>query len=88
MVLLLFCLCLSLAGITGLQFFYLAYLDRLDKDQKRRIRELERHCQKLAADLENVEAELEKKVEEQDALDDPVVLDEEDDNEVWADVLE
>jgi hypothetical protein len=39
----LICVALALAGVAGLQFFYLAYLERLNKQQKRRIYELERH---------------------------------------------
>lgn len=83
MVYVLICLALSLAGITGLQFFYLAYLDRLDKDQKRRIRELERHCQILSNQLDVAETSLALKAGSA-AID----LEDEDDNEVWADVLE
>jgi 16S rRNA C1402 (ribose-2'-O) methylase RsmI len=81
----LICLSLSLAGITGLQFFYLAYLDRLDKDQKRRIRELEQHCQHLTNQLHVAEttlAEFEAKSRKK-----LLSIDEEDDNEVWADVI-
>lgn len=85
----LICLCLSLAGVTGLQFLYLAYLDRIDKDQKKRIRNLEMHCQKLSFQLEVAERSLEEKEseEEEETLEEPVLVDE-DDNEVWADVLE
>lgn len=84
MIYILICLSLSLAGITGLQFFYLAYLDRLDKDQKNRIRELERHCRYLSNQLhiaETVIAENSEKDKDEEDL-------ETDDNEVWADVLE
>jgi len=78
----LICLSLSLAGIPGLQFFYLAYLDRLDKDQKKRIRELERHCMVLTNQLQVAEAVVaDKKTDQSESTD-------EDDNEVWADVLE
>ena len=86
MIYVLICLALTLTGITGLQFLYLAYLDRLDKDQKRRIKELETHCQHLSNKLILAEASLaEKTVETAE-----VVLDEadEDEDEVWADVLE
>ena len=85
----LICLCLSLAGVTGLQFLYLAYLDRIDKDQKKRIYELERHCQKLSVQLEIAEKALEEsEAKEEDEETEEVVLVDEDDNEVWADVLE
>ena len=86
MIYILICLALSLAGITGLQFFYLAYLDRLDKDQKNRIRELERHCQYLSNQLhiaETVIAEYDEKTKDK-----RLEPGEEDDNEIWADVLE
>jgi len=86
MIYILICLALSLAGITGLQFFYLSYLDRLDKDQKNRIRELERHCQYLSNQLhiaETVIAENEVR-----STGEQSEIDEEGDNEVWADVLE
>ena len=86
MIYVLICLALTLTGITGLQFLYLAYLDRLDKDQKRRIKELENHCQHLSHQLILAEAALAEKPEEEEG----VLLDErdEDDNEIWADVLE
>ena len=85
MIYILICLALSLAGITGLQFFYLAYLDRLDKDQKNRIRELERHCQHLSNQLHIAETVI---AENDNSKSAGTSLDEEDDNEVWADVLE
>ncbi|MEZ5307428.1 MAG: hypothetical protein R2684_09810 [Pyrinomonadaceae bacterium] len=87
MVIALICLSLSLAGITGLQFFYLAYLDRVDKEQKRRIRELEVHCRNLSDEIYNSRiriAELKNPVSE---LDDEI-LEETEDNEVWADLIE
>ena len=86
MIYILICLALSLAGITGLQFFYLAYLDRLDKDQKNRIKELERHCQYLSNQLHLAETVIAENTEK--AKEDGEILDEGDDNEVWADVLE
>ena len=86
MIYILICLSLSLAGITGLQFFYLAYLDRLDKDLKNRIRELEKHCQYLANQLNQEESQREEKeVKEKNISSD---LGEVDGDEIWADVLE
>lgn len=85
MLYILICLSLSLAGITGLQFFYLAYLDRLDKDQKRRIRELEQHCKLLTNQLQVAETTVaEHAAKEEETL---FEIDEEDDNEIWADVI-
>ena len=86
MIYILICLSLSLAGITGLQFFYLAYLDRLDKDLKNRIRELETHWQYLANQLNQEESQREEKeVKEKNISSD---LGEVDGDEIWADVLE
>jgi hypothetical protein len=86
MIYVLICLSLSLAGITGLQFFYLAYLDRLDKDQKKRIRELERHCNILTNQLDVAETTL--AAQEEQVPKTGLQFEDEDDNEVWADVLE
>lgn len=86
MIYLLICLSLSLAGITGLQFFYLAYLDRLDKDQKRRIKELEKHCQLLTKQLATAESSV-ADYPDSPAEGEILELTEEDDNEVWADVI-
>ncbi len=86
MLYILICLSLSLAGITGIQFFYLAYLDRLDKDQKRRIRELEEYSLRLSSQLQVAETALaEQTAKLEELIHEP---DEEDDNEIWADVIE
>lgn len=76
-------LSLSLLGVAGLQFFYLIYLERIDREQKKRIRELERHSKFLSARL----SEAEQKINEQD---NPLenIFDESDEEEVWADVIE
>ena len=34
-------LCLSLAGVAGLQLMYMLYSDRVDKERKKRVHELE-----------------------------------------------
>lgn len=36
------CIALALAGAAGMQFFYLAYMERINRHQKRRLTELER----------------------------------------------
>lgn len=76
-------LSLSLTGVAGLQFFYLIYLERIDREQKKRIRELERHAKFLAARV----AEAEQKISEQGNLLENI-FDEFEEEEVWADVLE
>ena len=82
----LICLSLSLAGVAGLQFFYLAYLERVANEHKRRIRELEHHCKNLANKLQTNELQ----ISEQTELIDSFYGEEEpkDKEEVWADVIE
>lgn len=79
----LICLSLSLAGIAGLQFTYLFYLDRLDKERKKRLNHLERECSELARRL----SQAEDRIEKQDELIQALYLDEGVD-EHWADVIE
>ena len=77
-------LSLSLAGVAGLQFFYMAYLERLDREHKKRIRELERHTKYLSSKLHDAETRI---VEQNNLLEN--FFDEfEDEDEVWADVIE
>lgn len=82
----LICLSLSLAGVAGLQFFYMMYLDRLDKDKLKRIHQLERHCKNLTARLQ----EAEMKIAEQNEFIDSVyeIEEEKEEPEVWADLIE
>ncbi len=80
----LICLCLSLAGVAGLQFMYLIYLERIDRDRKKSIYQLERRNKYLAYRLEDAEVELAEQKKQLDLLG----ADAEDDEEVWADVIE
>jgi 16S rRNA C1402 (ribose-2'-O) methylase RsmI len=77
-------LSLSLAGVAGLQFFYLAYLERLDREHKKRIRELERHTKYLSSKLHDAEA----RIGEQKVLLESFFDEFEDEEDVWADVIE
>jgi hypothetical protein len=79
-------LALSLAGVAGLQFFYLVYLERIDREQKKRIRELEHHCKYLSSRVKQAERQI---VDQNDLLESffDEFLDE-DEEEVWADVIE
>lgn len=81
----LICLSLSLAGVAALQFFYLTYLERMDKLTKRTLREVERQNRHLKRRL--LDAELQ--IAEQAKLIQSVYEEYEDeDEEVWADVIE
>lgn len=79
-------LSLSLVGVAGLQFFYLIYLERIDREQKKRIHELERHCKLLSNRLVDAEA----KIAEQNNLLEGIFdeAEEVEEEEVWADVID
>ena len=79
-------LALSLAGVTGLQFFYLVYLERINREQKNRIRELEHHCRRLTRRVQEAEMQISDQNEMLEAFFDEISDDEEE--EVWADVIE
>ncbi|MEP7213133.1 MAG: hypothetical protein ABI791_08665 [Acidobacteriota bacterium] len=79
----LICLSLSLAGIAGLQFTYLFYLDRLDKERKKRVHELELQCKSLSHRLH----EAESRINEQNDTLSSFYADEESEG-MWADVIE
>jgi Tfp pilus assembly protein PilN len=53
-----FIIALTLACIAGFEFFYLMYQDAVNRQQKRRIRQLERKLIEVTRELENVEAML------------------------------
>jgi hypothetical protein len=74
-------LSLALTGVAGLQFMYMFYLDRIDKERKKRVVELERRCKNLSRRL----VDAERRISEQDDLI-SALYDEEDDR--WADVLD
>ena len=78
-------LSLSLAGVAGLQFFYMIYLERIDREQKKRIRELEHHCKYLSNRVHEAETQI---ADQNDMLESffDEFTDEED--EIWADVIE
>jgi len=76
-------LCLSLAGVAGLQLMYMFYIDRLDKERKKRIHELEIEYRRLSARLAEAESELEMKSEML-----AVAYPEYEDEEAWADLID
>lgn len=76
-------LCLSLAGVAGLQLMYMFYLDRLDKERKKRLHELEIECRRLSTRLAEAKREIASKNE---LL--AVAYPEFEDEEAWADVIE
>jgi hypothetical protein len=76
-------LCLSLAGVAGLQLMYMFYIDRIDKERKKRVHELEVEYKRLSARLAEAESELEVKTEMLAAA-----FPEYEDEEAWADLID
>jgi hypothetical protein len=77
-------LSLMLVGIAGLQFSYLFYADRLNKERRKMVAELEHRCQDLTARLETAEHQVAVQAELIDSLS-PLIQKE---DETWADVIE
>lgn len=85
MIYVLICLSLALAGVAGLQFFYMVYLERLNREQKSCIRKLERHTKYLTNRLQDAELQIVEKNAILDSFYEEYEIEEE---EVWADVIE
>jgi hypothetical protein len=75
-------LSLALLGIAGLQFTYLFYLDKVDKERKKLIHRLEAECRRLSARLNEAEA----KIAEQEELLSKIYP--ETGEEAWADIID
>jgi hypothetical protein len=75
-------LCLVLVGVVGLQFTYLFYVDRLNRERRKYLTVLEHRCSDLADRL----GETERRVAEQDELLETVYGKK--DDEAWAEVIE
>jgi hypothetical protein len=78
----LICLSLALLGIAGLQFTYLFYLDKVDKERRRLIHELECECRHLTTRL----TEAEVKLAEQEKM--LFKIYPESGDEIWADIID
>jgi hypothetical protein len=78
----LICLSLALVGIAGLQFTYLFYLDRVDRERKKLIHDLEVECRRLSTRLADAEA----RAVEQDQILSKMFVESTEDN--WADIIE
>ena len=83
MVYVLICLTLSLAGVAGLQFFYMFYLAQMDREQKNRLRFLEMRCQELQKQVETAKYELSKSEKAVKPFNNEL-----NEEEAWADMLE
>ena len=74
-------LSLALTGVAALQMMYLFYVDRIDKERKKRVKELERRCSNLTRRLNDAE----RRIAEQDEVITELY---EQNGDVWADVLD
>ncbi|HSU25509.1 MAG TPA: hypothetical protein VLI65_05985 [Pyrinomonadaceae bacterium] len=79
----LICVALTLAGVTGLQFTYMFYLERIDAERRKRVAELEKQCRLLTHRL----AEAEQQISEQKRILE-ASYPELEDEEIWADVID
>jgi hypothetical protein len=78
-------LSLILTGLVGLQFTYLFYVDRLNKERKMHLRSLEQKCGRLADRLESAQ----RRIAEQNELLEPIYPElGREENVAWADVIE
>ena len=71
-------------SVAGLQFTYLFYLDRLDRERKKHIREVELRASSLAAQLDSAE----RRLAEQAALIERFVPELILEDEAWADLID
>lgn len=55
-----FIIALTLACVAGFEFFYLMYLESVNRQQKRRIRQLERSLLEASREIESAHALLEE----------------------------
>ena len=69
-----------LIGIAGLQFTYLFYFDRIDRERKKHIQDLEQRSQRLTDQL----AAAQQRIDEQDGILAEMGIE----GDVWADVIE
>ena len=74
---------LTLASIAAFQFLYLFFLERVEMEHKKKIRELERHCKDLTAKLHYAELQIAEQSEFIGSL-----SENDDEEEIWADVIE
>ena len=77
-------LSLSLACVAGLQFFYMLYLERISDERKKRITELEHRSKQLAKRL----GEAERQIADQNEVLETMFDEREEEEEIWADVIE
>jgi hypothetical protein len=76
---------LSLLGVAGLQFLYLSWLEQVNRSNKKRITELEHRCMYLNDRL--FQSELDVKQQAAVLAEHDIMLETEEIDEIWADVI-
>jgi hypothetical protein len=76
---------LSLLGVAGLQFFYLTWLEQVNRSNKKKITELEHRCMYLNDRL--FQSELDVKQHASVLAEHNISLEPEQSEEVWADII-
>ncbi|MEP6945289.1 MAG: hypothetical protein ABJA02_05180 [Acidobacteriota bacterium] len=77
-------LLLVLLGVAGLQFTYMFYVDWLNRERNKYLRDLERNARDLRTKLEAAQA----KIAEQQALLEQYVPEYLVDDDAWSDIIE
>lgn len=79
---------LTMAGVAGMEFFYLLYLESVIRQHKRRITELERHCNSILELLHETESKLDeiRTVRHKEFFEDEVI--EELQEEIWPETID
>ena len=77
-------LCLSIVGVAGLQLTYMVYLDRIDRERRKRIVQLEHRCSELSARLASASA----RIQQQDQIIEKFEVVPRQSDEIWADLLD
>jgi len=75
-------LCLVLLGVSGLQFFYLIYVDRMNRERRKYLKTLEKKHSHLAARLTDAESRVAEQTDLLEKLSPGIT------EESWADVIE
>lgn len=80
----LICISLVLLGVAGLQFMYLFYVDRLYRERKKYLQDLEYRYARLTARLEYAEKKLSEQAETIAALTGEDI----DEDDTWEEIIE
>ncbi|MCS6873087.1 MAG: hypothetical protein N2Z23_04015 [Pyrinomonadaceae bacterium] len=85
----------SLIGICGMQFLYMIYIERMDRERRKRLAELEKRCVYLTERLKQAEAKLAQQEEILNSLSEneetrifDIEIIEDSEEEIWADIIE